>query len=332
MFRFQHPEFFWLGILPVLIIAGFFLSTWFRGKSWSRWGSSVSNEKVLGKLKNKPSLLWFGGLAVILLSISALNPQWGYKTETVENKTADIYLCLDISNSMLAEDVAPDRLERARRFALDLSSAFKTDRIGLIVFAGNAYVQSPLTSDWHAIELYLNAAHPDQAGTQGTAIGEAIRLVTKSGNNTEQPGEGAIIIITDGEDHDSDAPLAIQESVAKGWSTYVVGVGTEDGGTIPIMINGNKDVKRDETGQPVKTKLNRQLMTDLASNGNGKYYDLNDIPGIINDLKSELTKLERGHLEKRSFSDHKSYFQWFLLPALLMILIYASVNYKHEVI
>ncbi len=332
MFRFQHPEFFWIGLLPVLIIAGFFLSAWFGGKRWSNWGSTLSNNKVLEKLKNKPSFLWFVGLAVILLSIAAVNPQWGYKTETVENKTADIYLCLDISNSMLAEDVAPNRLERARRFALDLSSAFKTDRIGLIVFAGNAYIQSPLTSDWHAIELYLNAAHPDQAGTQGTAIGEAIRLATKSGNNSEDPGEGAIIIITDGEDHDSDAPLAIQESVAKGWSTYVVGVGTEEGGTIPIMINGNKDVKRDETGQPIKTKLNRQLMTDLASNGNGKYYDLNSIPTIIDDLKSELSKLERSHLEKRSFSDHKSYFQWFLLPALLLILMYASVNYKHEVI
>lgn len=280
----------------------------------------------------KPTFIWFIGLAVVLLSIAAVNPQWGFKTESVENKTADIYVCLDISNSMLAEDIAPNRLERARRFALELSSAFKTDRIGLIVFAGNAYIQSPLTSDWHAIELYLNAAHPDQAGTQGTAIGEAIRLVLKSGKNDEQPGEGAIIMITDGEDHDSDAPLAIEESVTKGWSTYVVGVGTEEGATIPIMISGNKDVKRDETGQPVKTKLNRQLMTDLASKGNGKYYDLNDIQQIITDLKSELTKLERGHLEKRSFSEHRSYFQWFLLPAILLILAYAGVNYKHEVI
>jgi len=331
MFRFEHPEFFWLGIFPVLIIAGFFLTTFLRNKSWSGWGTAGSNEKVMSKLKSKPSFLWVGGLAAILLSIAAVNPQWGFKTESIENKTADIYLCLDISNSMLAEDVAPNRLERARRFALDLVSRFKTDRIGMIVFAGNAYIQSPLTSDWHAIELYLNAAHPSQAGTQGTAIGEAIRLATKSGNKDDQTG-GAIIIITDGEDHDSDAPLAVQESAALGWATYLVGVGTEQGGTIPVMINGNKDVKRDETGQPVVSKLNRELMTQLAGNGNGKYYDLNDVPTIIEDLKSELVKLERSHLEKRSFSEHKSYFQWFLLPALLLVLVLVTVNYKIEVI
>ncbi len=332
MFRFEHPEFFWLAILPVLIIAGFFLRINLNRKSWSRWGKKMSNDKVLGKLKDKPSLLWLAGLAVLLLSIAVVNPQWGYKTETVENKTADIYLLLDISNSMLAEDIAPNRLERARRFALDLSSAFKTDRIGLIVFAGNAYMQSPLTSDWHAIQLYLNAAHPDQAGTQGTAIGEAIRLAGKSRNEEEQAGEGALIMITDGEDHDSDAPLAIQEVIASGWTTYVVGVGTEEGGHIPIVIDGNKDLKRDESGQPVQTKLNRQLMIDLARQGNGKYYDLNDIPKIIEDLKAELTKLERSHLEKRSFSEHKSYYQWFLLPALLLILLSVTVNHKHEVI
>lgn len=331
MFRFEHTEFFWLGILPVLIIAGFFLRVYMNRKSWAKWGSIQSNEKLYQQIR-KPAFTWFAEAAMFLLALAAINPQWGFKTESIENKTADIYICLDISNSMLAEDVAPNRLERARRFALDLSSAFKTDRIGLILFAGNAYIQSPLTSDWHAIELYLNAANPDQAGTQGTAIGEAISLAAKTGIKEDQTGGGAIIVITDGEDHDSDAPASIQEAVAKGWSTYVVGVGTEEGGTIPVMINGNKDLKRDETGQPVKTKLNRTLMTDLAGHGNGKYYDLNDIPSIIGDLKSELAKLERGHLEKRSFSEHKSYYQWFLLPALLLIMAYISINYKHEVI
>jgi Ca-activated chloride channel family protein len=173
-------------------------------------------------------------------------------------------------------------------------------------------MQSPLTSDWHAIELYLNAADPDQAGTQGTAIGEAIRLSSKTRNEEEQAGEGALIIITDGEDHDSDAPSAVQDAITKGWTTYVVGVGTEEGGRIPVMIDGNRDLKRDETGQPVVTKLNRQLMIDLTQKGNGKYYDLTNNQEIIKDLQSELTKLERSHLEKRSFSEHRSYFQWFL--------------------
>jgi Ca-activated chloride channel family protein len=332
MFRFEHPDLFWLAALPVLMIAGIFLRLYLTGKNWSKWGSKLSVERILARIKDKPSFLWLPGLAVIFLCIAAVNPQWGYKTETVENKSADIFLILDISNSMLAEDIAPNRLERARRFALDLTSAFKTDRIGLIVFAGNAYMQSPLTSDWHAIELYLNAADPDQAGTQGTAIGEAIRLSSKTRNEEEQAGEGALIIITDGEDHDSDAPSAVQDAITKGWTTYVVGVGTEEGGRIPVMIDGNRDLKRDETGQPVVTKLNRQLMIDLTQKGNGKYYDLTNNQEIIKDLQSELTKLERSHLEKRSFSEHRSYFQWFLLPAVAMLLLSVAVNYKHEVI
>jgi Ca-activated chloride channel family protein len=276
--------------------------------------------------------MWLPGIAILFICLAAVNPQWGFKTETVENKTADIFILLDISNSMLAEDVAPDRLEKARRLALDISSAFKTDRIGLVLFAGNAYIQSPLTSDWHAIELYLNAAHPDQAGTQGTAIGDAVKAAVTSRNEEESSGEGALIIITDGEDHDSDAPASVQNASTLGWTTFIVGVGTEEGGTIPMMIQGSKDVKRDESGQPVVTKLNRQLMMDLAQKGNGKYYDLENNQTIIKDLESELTKLERSHLEKRSFSEHKSYYQWFLLPAILFILLSVIINYKHEVI
>ncbi len=151
----------------------------------------------------------------------------------MQNKSAEIYLVLDISNSMLAEDVAPNRLEKAKKLAMDISTAFKTDKVGLILFAGNAYIQSPLTTDWHAIQLYLNAANPDQAGTQGTAIGEAIRLAIKSKKEKEDSGEGAIIILTDGEDHDSDAPTAIEEAGKEGWETYIIGVGTAEGGAHP---------------------------------------------------------------------------------------------------
>jgi Ca-activated chloride channel family protein len=275
--------------------------------------------------------MWLGLVATILLTVAAANPQWGFRTVAVENKSADIYLVLDISNSMLAEDIAPSRLERAKRIALDLSSAFKTDRVGLILFAGNAYVQSPLTTDWHAIQLFLNAAHPDQAGTQGTAIGEAVRLVLKP-KSGESAGQGALIILTDGEDHDSDAPAAVADAAEAGWTTYIIGVGTEAGSTIPMMIDGAKDVKRDESGQPVTTALNKKLMVDLAGKGNGKYYDASSGNAIIESLSKELAGLERSQQEKRSFSEHKSYFQWFLLPALVMMIALTMVNYKFDVI
>jgi Ca-activated chloride channel family protein len=178
----------------------------------------------------------------------------------------------------------------------------------------------------------LNAAHPDQAGTQGTAIGKAVRLAAKPKEEGRSEGQGAIVILTDGEDHDTDAPLAIAEAVDAGWMTFVIGVGTESGGTIPISIEGRKDVKRDDQGQPVQTIMNRPLMMELSQKGNGKYFDINDGPAVIADLKKEFAGLERSQLEKRSFSEHKSYFQWFLLPALIILMLMPMINLKHDVI
>ncbi len=331
MFRFEHPEFFWLAILPLLLGGLYFLRNYLNRRDWRGWGSTTSNTKTHSGQNPWPGWLWLGIIASLCLVIAAANPQWGYRAISVESKSADIYLVLDISNSMLAEDMAPSRLERARRMALDLSTAFKTDRVGLILFAGNAYIQSPLTTDWHAIQLFLNAANPNQAGTQGTAIGEAIRLVAKQ-KSEDEVGQGAIVVLTDGEDHDQDAPEAIKEAVSHGWATYIVGFGTEAGGMIPIVISGKRDVKRDKSGQPVHTSLNKPLMKSLAQDGGGKYYDADEGKAIVEDLKQELTGLERSQLEKRSFSEHRSYFQWFLLPALLLIFVLISLNYKFDVI
>ncbi len=331
MFRFEHPEFFWLAILPIVLIGLYFLRKYLTHTAWGSWGSETSNTKALQKGNLGPSWLWIGLVASICLVIAGANPQWGFRAVEVDSKSADIYLVMDISNSMLAEDIAPSRLERARRMALDLSSAFKTDRVGLILFAGNAYMQSPLTTDWHAIQLFLNAANPNQAGTQGTAIGEAIRLATKS-TSDEDAGQGALVVLTDGEDHDEEAPEAIRNAAEKGWATYIIGFGTEQGGTIPIIMAGRRDIKRDKNGQPVHTSLNRPLMKELAMNGGGKYYDADEGNSIIEDLKGELAGLERTQMEKRSFSEHNSYFQWFLLPALILIFALVNLNFKFDVI
>lgn len=332
MFRFEHPEFFWLMIIPVLCVLTYYWRQRLALKSWKAWGSEISNRKSIARLATHPAYLWMALVGVILLSFAAVNPQWGFKKSAVENKSAEIYLVLDISNSMLAEDVAPNRLDKAKKMAMDISSAFKSDKVGLILFAGNAYIQSPLTTDWHAIQLFLNAANPDQAGTQGTAIGEAVRLAIKTKQDKESSGEGAIIILTDGEDHDSDAPTAIIEANSEGWATYIIGVGTESGGHIPIMIDGNKDLKQDEHGQPVTTKLNEPLMKELAEKGHGQYYNASNGDNIIEDLRKELATLERTQLERRSFSEHKSYFQWFLLPGLLLILGWVGLNFRFEVV
>ncbi len=330
MFRFEHPGFFWLMALPLLLIAMVWLRKWAAGKNWSRWGSESSNSRIIAALP-RSRFGWMSIAGIVLLSMAATNPQWGFRKVAVESKSAQIYLVLDISNSMLAEDIAPNRLERAKRLALDLSNAFRTDKVGLILFAGNAYMQSPLTTDWHAIQLFLNAANPDQAGTQGTAIGDAIRLAMKS-QGEEEAGQGALLVLTDGEDHDSDAPSAIEEATAAGWATYIIGVGTEAGGTIPVSLDGTRDVKRDENGQPVMTALNEPLMKELVQKGNGRYFHINQGVSIIDDLKGELAALGRTQMEKRSFSEHKSFFQYFLFPGLLLILVPLMVNYKFDLL
>lgn len=333
MFRFEHPEFFWLIIIS-LVMTG---ALYFRKKIWQKhlaqWGSTNTVKRLGENLKDNSRLIWLSVLGILLLNLAAVNPQWGTKTRSIEGKTADLYILLDISNSMLAEDIAPNRLERAKRLALDIAGTFKSDRVGLILFAGNAYMQSPLTTDWHAIQLYLNAANPDQAGTQGTEIGKAIRLAANAEKEADDDtGQGALVIITDGEDHDSDAVTAMKDAATKGWTSYVIGVGTEAGSTIPMQAGRERDVKRDETGQPVVTKLNRALMMDLAQQGNGLYFDIAEGNAILQNLKNEFAKLERSHMEKRSFSEHKSYYQWFLMAGLIIIMLIPTIRYKHDVI
>ena len=331
MFRFEHPGFLWLAVLAMLMLVFFFLRRYLQSKDWKAWGSEASNLRVAAQQNLKPQRIWMGLAAVIFLALAAANPQWGFRSVAVESKSADIYIALDISNSMLAEDIPPSRLERAKRIALDLSTRFQADRVGLILFAGNAYMQSPLTTDWHAIQLFLNAAHPDQASTQGTAIGEAIRMVLNTKGN-ETASQGAIIILTDGEDHDSDAPGAIAEAAEAGWMTCIIGVGTEEGANIPSILEGQRYTKRDENGKPVVTRLNRPLMMELAQKGNGKYMDATAGPSLITQVEDAIAGLERTQMEKRSFTEHRSYFQWFLLPALCLLFLMVRLNYKFDVI
>jgi Ca-activated chloride channel family protein len=332
MFRFEHPEFIWLAGVALVILGAHLMRKKWRQQDMLKWSSSQTATRLNQIFTEKKNTFWLTAAALVMLLIAALNPQWGFRTRAIEKKTGDIYVLLDISNSMLAEDVAPSRMDKAKFFARDLARAFRDDRVGLVFFAGNAYMQSPLTTDWRAIEIFLNAAHPNQAGTQGTAIGEAILLATMNESEEKSAGHGALIVITDGEDHDNQAPAAVRGAVTKGWTTYVIGVGSEEGSTIPITLNNNKDVKRDETGQPVITKINRKLMMELAREGQGKYYDITQGAAIIDDLKSQLAMLERSHEEERSFSEHISYYQWFIMAAIIILLTMVTIRYQYDVI
>ena len=266
-------------------------------------------------------------VAFSLLVVAWANPQRGTKRAKVAKKAADIMVALDISNSMLATDLSPSRLERARTFALDLVRELRSERIGTIVFAGNAYLQMPLTTDYTAAALFLRSANPDQAPTQGTALSEAIDLAERTFPQADKAHK-VLIILSDGEDHDSEAVSRAEEAAENGLLVFTIGVGTPEGGAIPQNYDGIIDFKRDEKGQTVKTQLNEKMLKDLAAAGQGEYFNLANTRGIIEALKNRIAKVEKRELETRAFNEFESYYQWFLLAALVILVAEFMLPYR----
>ena len=268
-------------------------------------------------------------LALALLFIGWANPQWGSKKEDVKRKSVDVMIALDISTSMYAEDIPPNRLERAKRFAEDLVEKLKGERIGLILFAGSAYLQMPVTTDYAAAKLFVRSASPELAGSQGTVIGEAIGLARRSFVDDEGSHK-ALIIITDGEDHDGEALEQAASARNDGIFLFTIGVGTPTGSFIPISIRGREDYKRDQSGQPVRSKLNEEMLEGIAKKGDGTYFHIADGEAVAKALKDRIEQMEKRELEVRSFTEYNSYFQYFISIALLLILMEFLISYRRK--
>ncbi len=258
-------------------------------------------------------------LGLILVIVAAANPQWGTKKEKIKATSADIFIALDISQSMMASDVAPSRLDRAKRFVEKLIKKLKGDRIGLVFFAGDAYLQMPLTMDYAAAVLMVKSAHPNMAGTQGTRIDEVINLTMKAFDE-DTNHQRAVIIVSDGEDHDENSIAAIEKARDHGLVVYTVGVGTEKGAFVPFTDrNGRLVFKKDDEGKPVISKLNIPYLQELAAKGGGEFYLVNQGEEAIDDIKTKMKRLQRREIEQYSFSEYNSYYQWFLLPGFLLL-------------
>lgn len=273
----------------------------------------------------KNGLLAFG---LVLLAIAWANPQLGAKKQTVTQESSDVFVALDISQSMLCQDVAPSRLELAKAFAQKLVQALEGERIGLIFFAGNAYLQMPLSTDYSFIIQSIQSAAPDLITEQGTAISPAIELAQQSFGY--EPGGGrAIIFITDGEDHDEDAVKKADGAFDDGIVMYAVGAGTAGGGPIPAGgMEGQ--YKRDEQGEIVRTRLNENLLRQFALAGGGRAFNINQGDAAIAALRREVDNLQKRELEIRSFAEFESWYQWFLLPALLLLLLEVLITFRKK--
>ncbi len=329
MFRFENIDYLnFLAIIPILIVV-FIVVGYFRKKAIRQFGDWALVQQLIPQVsKYKHTLKFILLLFCLVFAIIALsNPQWGMKKEKVKRKSIDVFIALDISQSMLAQDISPSRLERAKNFCQSLINGLKGERMGVIIFAGNAYLQMPLTTDYAAAQLFLRSANTNQAPTQGTAISEAIDLAEKSFEEDNKHHK-ALIIITDGENHDQETLERTKKAKENGLMVFTVGVGTAGGGYIPMYYAGQPGFKTDESGNPVKTKLNEQMLADIAEAGNGVYYNLVDGEKVINALKDRIENIEKREFEQRSFTEFESYFQYFLAIGLLFLIIEFIISYR----
>ncbi|MBR9922766.1 MAG: VWA domain-containing protein [Bacteroidetes bacterium] len=331
MFRFEHPEFlYFLAALPVILALYAFALR--RSKTLqNRLGEQALIERLMpdasrGKHNLKIALILLG---LALLIVGWANPQWGDRRESVTRKGIDVFLALDISRSMLAEDIAPNRLERSKKFGEQLIKSLKGDQIGLIFFAGAPFLQMPLSTDYGAATLLLRSANPDQTPNQGTSLGEAIRLAQKT-FDPEQRNHQALILISDGETHDEDAVAAAREAGDEGMIILTIGVGTNTGTRIPVRQGGRLDYLRDRQGQVVETKLEEGALKDIAEAANGSFFYLDRGEEIISILREKIDQIEKQEYEQRIFDQYESYFQYFIGAGLFVLFLEFMISYRRN--
>lgn len=318
MIRFQHIEYLWILLaLPLLILLYIGYLRW-RKKALQKIGDTNLVKKLIwGHIAGRSTTHFVLLLLAILFgTIGLANLQKGAQTEKAERKGIDVIYALDVSKSMLAKDIQPDRLSRAKQMINRMMEKMANDRVGLVVFAGKAYLQVPLTIDYSATKMLLESVKPQMIPTQGTVLGEAIKLANESFSIKDKKHK-AIVLISDGEDHDESALSEVKKAVDNGVVIYTIGVGSSEGGTIIDPETGVQ--KLDENGNPVITKLNQDELKSIASEGNGAYWYLNNANTVADDLISNIEKIESKSYGTVQFTDYNSYYQYFIAVALLLI-------------
>ena len=317
-FRFVHPEYFYtLLVIPVLLVF-YFISRIMRGRSLKKFGEKNLVQELMPSVSNtRPFLKFILWMVVVALIITALaQPQFGSKLQTIKRKGIEIIVALDVSNSMKAEDLKPNRLERAKRAIAQLTERLRNDKIGLIVFAGQAYVQLPITTDYTSAKMFLDAISTESVPVQGTAIGAAINMAAKSFTPNFE-GSKTIVVITDGENHEDDAVGAAKEAKAENITVNAIGMGLPEGAPIPW----GADYLRDKNNTVVVTKLDEKMLSEIAAAGGGTYIRANNSEVGLNSLFNEIEKMEKSEINNRQYSEYNDQFPLFLSLALVFIIL-----------
>ncbi len=320
LFRFANPDFLYLMLLLPAIVLLYIINSLRKKRALKRLGDMNLVKGLVPELSRlRPVLKFILLLTAIAMSIIMIaRPQFGSRIADVKKQGVEVIIALDVSNSMLAEDIQPDRLTRAKQAISRLVDNLDNDKIGLIVFAGDAYIQIPLTTDYISAKMFLSAINPNIVPKQGTAIGSAIAL----GIRSFSPGEGkskAMIIITDGENHEDDPVKEAEEAAKQGIIIHTIGIGSTAGVPIPVINNGRKDYLKDENGSTVISKLDEDILKKIALSTNGNYVRASNSNIGLDEIYSDITKMKKQDLESTMYTEYNDQFQIFAALALFML-------------
>ena len=323
MYQLEQPIYFYvLFALPAIIAVYLLVVLWKK-----RAQRSFANNTLLDVLSPSQSI-FKGNLKLVLallvlacMSFALVNPKIGTKLETVKREGVDVVFALDVSTSMLAEDIAPNRLEKSKQLVRQIINTLAGDRIGIIGYAGSAFPQVPITTDFSSARLFLSGMNTNMVSSQGTAMTQAIEMAETYYNDIEQKNR-VLFLISDGEDHQGDYASIAAQANEKGIKIYTIGVGTPAGARIPIKRGGLvQSYKRDKDNQVVITKLNKETLQEIAQAANGEYLDGSNTKELVEQVQNILAGMDKKEFDAKQFSDFKDQFQWFLAGALLFLVL-----------
>ena len=310
----------WLITIPVFVIA-YIIITKRKQRQLMEFGDPELMAQLMPDASKSRPIVKFTLLivALALLIVAAARPQYGQQEKTVKRQGIEVMVALDISNSMLAEDVAPNRLDRAKQMLSKMIDNMTDDKVGLVVFAGEAFTQLPITCDYVSAKMFLNTISPKLIPTQGTAIGAALQTAIRSFGSQESDAGRAIILITDGENHEDDATAVAKQAQELGIQVFVIGIGKPEGSPIPVP--GTNDYIKDRSGQVVVSRLNEEMCQEIAQAGKGAYVRCDNTNTALRALQQELDRIATTDLETTVYADYNEQYQSFLLIALLLLVI-----------
>jgi Ca-activated chloride channel family protein len=334
MFRFAHPEYLFLLLLIPLLIGLFVFAQIKRRKKIKLFGNPDLLKELMPHISYiRPQVKFYiQAISIVLIIIVLAQPQFGTKVEKEKRKGIEVMIALDISNSMMAQDIQPSRLEKSKQVLSKLVDNMTEDKVGLVVFAGDAYTQLPITVDYVSAKMFMSTINPKLVPRQGTAIGSAIDLCIKSFGDTKEKSEvsRAIIVITDGENHEDDAIGAAKLATEKGIIVHVIGMGKPEGA--PIPVDGTMSFWKDKEGNVVVSKLNEEMCKKIAQSGGGIYVRADNSNSANKIINRELDKLAKSEIKTQVFSDYNEQYQSFAIFALILLfietLIYDRQNKK----